>query len=98
VVFRVELPGQGGRVHQITKQYRELPPFGVGKARLSWWGGSLDGLVCLDSRLLGCLLRRLVWRLCRPSVASPDQNTAIFVGGYPLGVDQFFFQVFEVVV
>ena len=27
VVFRVELPGEGSRVHQITKQHCELPAF-----------------------------------------------------------------------
>ena len=28
VVFRVEVPGEGGRAHQITKQDGELPAFG----------------------------------------------------------------------
>ena len=29
VVFRVELPGERSRVHQIAKQHRELPAFGL---------------------------------------------------------------------
>ena len=29
VVFRVKLPGERSRVHQITKQHRELPTFGL---------------------------------------------------------------------
>ncbi len=97
-VFRVELAGEPGRVHQVTKQHGELAPFGVRKARLSWCGGSRDGLACLDGRLMGCLWQRCDWCQCRPSVAGPDKNAAVLIGGHPLGVDQFFLQVFEVVV
>ena len=32
-VFRVELPGQAGRVHQVTEQHRELAAFGLGQGR-----------------------------------------------------------------
>jgi hypothetical protein len=33
VIFRVKLPGEGGRVHQITEQHRELTPFGLRRGR-----------------------------------------------------------------
>jgi hypothetical protein len=28
-VFRVELAGEGGRIHQVAKQHRELAAFGI---------------------------------------------------------------------
>src|SRR2546422_632479 len=86
-LFWVTLAGETGRVHQVAKQHGELAAFSVRKARWSWCGGSRDGLVCLDGRLLGCLWRRYDWCQCRPSVAAPDKNAAVLIGGHPLGVD-----------
>ena len=36
VVFRVELAGEAGGVHQIAEQHRELAAFGVGSMRRAW--------------------------------------------------------------
>ena len=38
VVFRVELAGERGGVHQVTEQHGELPAFGVRRARGDWGG------------------------------------------------------------
>ena len=43
-VFRVELTGEGGRVHQVTEQHRELAAFGVRGSGRRWCRGSLGGL------------------------------------------------------
>ena len=40
-VFRVELPGQAGRVHQVTKQHGELPTLGLRRPRGYCSRGSL---------------------------------------------------------
>ena len=40
-VFRVELPGQAGRVHQVTEQHRELPALGLRRPRGCCSRGSL---------------------------------------------------------
>jgi hypothetical protein len=42
-VFRIELPGQAGRVHQVAEQHRELPALGVRGSTSDW--GNL-GLGC----------------------------------------------------
>jgi hypothetical protein len=34
-IFRVELAGEGGRVHQVTKQHGELAAFRIGRVRFN---------------------------------------------------------------
>ena len=56
-VFRVELPGQHGGVHQITKQHRQLSAFGLrhrqSRQRSCLWCGGVSRAVlpfdCLES-------------------------------------------------
>src|SRR5262249_2871544 len=46
-VFGIELTGQSGRIHQVTKQHGELAPFGVNGLRDRWGCGRwrwMDGL------------------------------------------------------
>ena len=42
-VFRVELAGERGRVHQVTEQHGELAAFGLRGTRVSWWGSRCAG-------------------------------------------------------
>src|SRR5262245_47851848 len=84
-LFRVELAGQHGRVHQITEQHGELAAFGLWRGSAGW------------SRRLR--LRRLErWCWWRASLLKPDQHCAFLVHGHPLHLDEFHLQVGEIVV
>src|SRR5437879_5669795 len=80
VLFRIELAGEFRGVHEVTKHYRELPTFRVGRRRGSKARGDLRG-----GLLLGCK------RLCRLSyfrsdclgIADPDENSVILIDGKP---------------
>ena len=53
-VFRVELSRQGGGLHQIAEQDRELTALSFWRTRCHWWRSDLGGQLCLGSRLVGC--------------------------------------------
>jgi hypothetical protein len=47
-LFRVELAGEHGRVHQVTEQHRELAPFRVSGTTFGRGGLSWEGRVLLE--------------------------------------------------
>ena len=80
-LFRVELAGEHGRVHQVTEQHGELAAFRLrgtmfGRGGLSGQGG--------DVLLEGW------WGSCLPH---PDEHGALLVNGETLGGDELGFQV-----
>src|SRR4029450_7974646 len=56
-VFRVELRGQFGRVHEVTEHDRQLTAFGFWYTCCAWRRHTLHGLIVLGRRLLGWLSR-----------------------------------------
>ena len=96
-VFRIELPGQAGRVHQVAEQHRELPALGLGHVRRSHGRCGL-GRLCMRRVGRGLRLGEARSGLRRRRVPSPDQDSALLVTGQLFGRDDFVFQVFEVVV
>ena len=82
-VFRIELTGEHGRVHQVTEQHGELAAFRLrgtmfGSGGLFWQGG--------DVLLEGW------WGSCLPH---PDEHGALLVNGETLGGDELGFQVLK---
>ena len=94
VVFRVELRGQFGRVHQITEHHGELPSFRI-RRRGRREKCNLRGVLFLGSRRLRWLSRGSGDFLC---ISEPDKNSVIFVAGKPFCLNQVNLQVFDVVV
>src|SRR4029450_440443 len=73
-LFRVELAGEHGRVHQVTEQHSELAAFGIRRGR--------DDRGWCDPSLLGCRRSRLGWRCWRRVHAPPpDQDGPVLVTG-----------------
>jgi hypothetical protein len=97
-VFRVELAGEHGGVHQVTEQHRQLAAFGLRRMRGGWWG--FDGCRSIDlghrhlHRLRGWRGRR--WGAAH--VTDPDQHVAVLVHGNALGFDELLLQIVEGVV
>jgi hypothetical protein len=94
IVFGIELGGEFGGIHQITKHHSQLPSFRV-RRRGSRERCNLRGVLFLGSRLLGSLVCLRGDSLC---VTSPDQYRAFFVHRQSFGFDQFVFEVFEILV
>src|SRR5262245_30351890 len=89
-VFRVELAGKLGRVHQIAKHHGELAAFGFWRTRFGWWSFNRNSLVFspyfLLSRLNDGGLRS------RACVTSPDQHSPVLISGELVDFDEFVFQ------
>ena len=96
-LFRVKTRRQCRRVDQVTKQHRQLAPFGLWRHTPGRCWANRHGLVC-----------RRVWRLfrlegrrCRPlrqrrDIPGPDQHFASLVAGQALGLDDFGLEVLQV--
>src|SRR5262249_1199722 len=89
VLFRVELAGQLGGVYEITEHDGELPSF-------SLW--SLRTLLCLGSRRLCCLSRKRGCGRCFRSIPRPHEDSAIFICGELLCLDDLRLDGFEILV
>jgi hypothetical protein len=95
-VFRVELTGQGGRVHQVTEEDGELASFGVWGGRGAWWSG----------RWREPLLRvRLACRhVCRQrqeghvGCTRPHEDATVLLHRDAAHLNEFRFQIVEVVI
>src|SRR5439155_21265371 len=101
ILFRVELGGEFGGIHQITKHHGELAAFGVRCVRFGWWARRLANARSQRDRWLhglkGC--RRWRWRGGRyVSVPGPDQHPPRFIRSHALGLNEFLFEGFEGVV
>src|SRR6266446_5184943 len=97
VVFGVELAGAFGRSDQVTKHDGKLPSFRVGR-RCSKAEFNHCGMLCLGSRWL-CWLSRLRDEGGRfPSVPSPHEDSAIFIRGELLCLDDLRLEGFEILV
>ena len=92
ILFRVELAGEYGRVHQITKQHGELAAFGLrGLGRVTqveaaggaWAGGGWDTW----GQALGGL-----------RATRPDQDSTVLIDGEPLALDEFVLEILQIVV
>src|SRR5262249_16688414 len=94
-IFRVELAGEGGRVHQVTKQHGQLAAFGLG---------------CLGCDASGCCWerrgvlrhqgrRRLSSRGARSwdgrRGTRRDQYASVLSYGYLLGIEEFMSEIIE---
>jgi hypothetical protein len=94
-IFRVERAGEGGRIHQVTKQHGELAAFGLG---------------CLGRDASGCywetrdVLRYERWRRlsrrrarCWEGLTGtrPDQHAFILISGYLLCIEEFILEIIE---
>ena len=81
--FRIELSGEWGRVHQVTKQYGKLAAFGFRATTF----GSGD----LSQRGVHVLLE--CWR--GSCLSRPDEYFALLVNSEALGGDEFGFRILE---
>src|SRR5262249_25454440 len=91
-VFRIELAGQARRLHQVTKQHRELAPFGV------WWGGGNRWRWGLLGDRLRCGRRRGRWRGSRGHLTGPDPDPAGVIHGQPARLHEVFLPILDIVV
>jgi hypothetical protein len=87
-VFGVELAGQHGRVHQVTKQHRELAALGLNGTRFSGWGFGGDRSIALGRRPLDRLGSWQGRRWGAAHVTGSDPYVAVLVHGDPLGLDE----------
>jgi hypothetical protein len=94
VVFRVELAGEHGRVHEVAEQHRKLAAFRVRRRKFVWCQAATDGLVFLCTNLL----RRCDRCYCRCHVAGPDQDLSLLIYRELLGIDQVVLERFQNVV
>ena len=95
-LFRVELAGERGRVHQVTEQHGELAAFGVGRR---WdWPAAVAGTSspvepgqgsCPGSHPAMRWLRGRCWG------TRPHQDTALLIDGEPLALDEFVLQILQ---
>jgi len=94
-LFRVELAGERGRVHQVTEHDRELAAFGVGERRCRVCGFKRGALCSLRAWWRG-VLRRESSRLRHRSLCTdPDQDCTILIHRAPLSLNEFNLQVLE---
>jgi hypothetical protein len=98
VLFGVELAGEFGGVHQVTKHHSELPTFRFGSRRGSNARCDLRGGLLLGSRRLCWLssLRGYGRGFC--SVPSPHEYSAIFIRGELLCFNDLRLEGFEILV
>jgi len=82
-IFRVKLSGERGGAYQVTEQHRELPALGFYRTWLSRESGRLGRK--RGGRSGGGLL-----------LASPDQKASVFICRKSLGTNEFFFEVFQI--
>src|SRR5262245_33703057 len=86
-VFRIELAGKWGRVHQVTKQHSELAPFSVGSNRCDRGRGWLRQ----GSRQEGRGQRGGRWRRRQRLVSAtyPNQHLTVLIDRQPLTLNEF---------
>jgi len=95
-VFRVELAGQLGRVHEVAEHDGELTAFRFGRMRGGGWRCAMCGLgVWRSGRLRWLCGDRGRWRARFPN---PHQPSASFIDNLRRGEQDFVFQVVEIVV
>jgi hypothetical protein len=87
ILFRVELAGEYGRVHQITKQHGELAAFGLRGLGRDDTGcdGTRSGVLRPGWQLRHRGARRWGGR----SATRPDQDPAVLIAGDLLRVEEF---------
>jgi hypothetical protein len=88
-LFRIELAREHGRVHQVTKQHRQLAAFGVRRVRCGDWGGPLGRVICLADRRWGVLGCWRSWRLGHCCVTGPAQATTRVLDHLWVRVEEF---------
>jgi hypothetical protein len=96
IVFRVELPGEGSRVHEITKQHRKLPALGLRGATLGWGSNVVERGIWRDSWLRHCLRqwqRRCCWCV---SYTGPHQEPAALIDRQLLYFNNFGLQILKI--
>ena len=98
VIFGVELPGQACRLHQVTKQHRELAPFGLRGVGDAWDRRPLTGLSCMRLCLRTGLGRRQRRRGSDGRTPGPDQDSALFIHRQLFGINEILLEVFQEVV
>jgi hypothetical protein len=95
-LFRVKLASESGRVHQVTKQHRQLAAFSLGLVRFGQWRSSLREETYrgfLPVRRCGGHRRRGWAR-----ASGPDQHATVFIHGQALTVNEFLLQVCQEVI
>src|SRR5262249_22248106 len=93
-VLWVEPAGEGGGIDQIAEHHRQLPPFGVCRARYAWCRSDLRRLGCLSGlRLFGVNKDGSRGGGC---TAGPAQYSAVLTDREALRLNDFGFQVREV--
>src|SRR5215831_20097016 len=98
VLFRIELAGEGGRVHHIAKHHGELAAFGFWGVWVGGWRGNLDRGRLLGRRL-GCRLVRWAgrhWDVC--GWTSLGESSVIGLHSRCMGIEQVFFEVLNDVI
>ena len=93
-VFRVELAGEHGRIHQVTEQHGELQTFRIRRRRGDWGGLTLH-------RRDGRRGRQRHWRggqRCYGRLTCPNEDAPVFVHGQTFGVEEFIIEGLQVFV
>ena len=97
VLFGIELAGKFSRVHEVAEHDGELAAFGFW---CGWFEGWCDlrGLIVLGRRSLGWLRRGRGCDRGVGSVPSPHEDSAIFICGKLLCLDDLCLEGFEILV
>src|SRR5262249_34191449 len=85
----VEPCGQGGGLHQITKQHSKLAAFGLRGTGLGHRDAALGHGLCLADGQLGKLEDGKCWRRGRCRVACPAQAATGVLDDLRMGVEEF---------
>jgi hypothetical protein len=94
VLFGVELAGEACGVHEVTEEDGELPTFSVRRSRANWCG------LALRRRAIQCGGQwhwRGGWR-CAGRPTRPDEHPPVLLHRDAAHLDEFGFQIVEVVV
>src|SRR5262245_55650637 len=95
-IFRIKLSGEWGRVHQVTKQHGELPPFGFRLLRFEGRNGSLASTESRRDGLCHGLRGGRSWWLYGASITDPDQASAFFINYLRVPKEDGFLEVFQI--
>src|SRR5215510_6750523 len=95
-VFRVELRGQFGRIDQVAEHDGELPSFRIRRRRYSRERFNRSWFNFLSYSMLSRWGGGWLWFCFR--CTNPDKDSAVFIDSQALGIDDFFFEILNVVV
>src|SRR5262249_5887167 len=94
-VFRIELTRQARRVHQVTKQHRELAAFSLRGRWWGWGGFSLERVDIVRGKWLYRLGRWGAGHRWHVSTTRPDQDAPLLITGHLLCVEEFVLEIVE---